>query len=163
MDLWPEPAKRIHGGIMTLSRNNGICGLVVIALGAVLLSQSSLSENALVSEGIHPMDYPRFLIFLLCALGVFIVFGIGSAPEKKGIPIVTRRTVSMCGCFILFALLFNTVGFAVSSTLATVLCALVMGYRRYGMLLAVSAFGNGCVWMLFTYALKIPLPTGTLW
>ena len=148
---------------MTLSRNNIICGLVVIALGLILLSQTSLSENALVSEGIHPMDYPRFLIFVLCALGVLIILGIGSTPEKKGIPIVTRRTVAMCGCFILFALLFNPVGFAISSVLSTLLCALIMGYRRYGMLLAVSVFGNGCVWGLFTYMLKIPLPTGTIW
>lgn len=148
---------------MLLSRNNVLCGLVVILTGVILLSQTSLSENALVSEGIHPMDYPRFLIFLLCVLGVLIVLGIGSSPEKKGIPIVTRRTVSMCGCFILFALLFNTAGFAASSILCTMLCALIMGYRRCTILVAVCVFGNGCIWVLFTYALKIPLPTGTMW
>ena len=148
---------------MSLSRNNCICGLAVIAFGLFLLSQASLPEGALVSEGIHPMDYPRFLIFLLCALGVLIILGIGSTPEKKGIPIVTRRTVTMCGCFILFALLFNTAGFAFSSFVATTLCALIMGYKRYGVLLAVSAFGNGCIWVLFTYGLKIPLPVGTMW
>lgn len=148
---------------MTLSRNNVFCGLAVIIAGLILLSQTTLSENALVSEGIHPMDYPRFLILVLCFLGVLIILGIGSKPEKKGIPIVTKRTLSMCGCFILFALLFNTAGFAVSSTLSTVLCALIMGYRRYGLLLAVCAFGNACIWVLFTYMLKIPLPAGTVW
>ena len=148
---------------MTFSRNNLLCGLAVVLVGLVLLSRTSLSENALVSEGIHPMDYPRFLIFLLLALGILITLGIGSQPEKKGIPIITRRIVAMCGCFILFALLFSTAGFALSAFIATTLCAIIMGYRRFGLLLAVSAFGNGCIWVLFTWALKIPLPAGTLW
>ena len=149
---------------MTFSRNNMLNGLCLAGVALILLSQAHSKEGVLVTEGIHPMDYPRFLLFMLLGLSVLVAVKPAKPGEDTGgIPIVSRRTVSMCLSFVLYALLFETAGFAVSAFLGMALCALIMGYRRYGMLCASCVISCVCVWLTFTYALKIQLPAGTIW
>ncbi|MCL1939676.1 MAG: tripartite tricarboxylate transporter TctB family protein [Desulfovibrionaceae bacterium] len=144
---------------MTFTFRNLCNGLALAGVALILWTQTYGSENALQTEGIHPMDYPRFLIIFLFVLAILSVFKPGR-DEAGSMPILTRRTVPMCLSFVLYALLFDVAGFAVSAFFGMFSCALIMGYKRYALLGGVCAAACACIWALFTYALKIPLPAG---
>ena len=149
---------------MGLSRNNILGGPCVAALATGLLSQTFGGEDALGAEGIHPMDYPRVLIFILFGLSILIAVRPAAISEtKSAIPILSWRTASTALVLLLFALLLNTVGFAASAFVCSSLTAVIMGWRNYKVLLAVNAFGCPCIWALFTLVLNIPVPTGSFW
>ena len=148
---------------MAFSRDNILNGLCVAGVAVLLLSQTFGSENFIKTEGIHPMDYPRFLICMLLGIAVFIAIKPAGTDNGNSIPIVTRRTVFMSLSFVLYALLFETTGFAVSSFFGILFCALIMGYKRYWLLCGYSVIGCAGIWLLFTYTLKIQLPAGTIW
>lgn len=148
---------------MTGRKSNIIGGLSMILLALVLWSQASSSEGVLVTEGIHPMDYPKVLIGILFAIGVILTLLPSKKITKDPIPIISRRTLGMSATFAFFAISLPFVGFAISSFIAASLCAAIMGWKNYKFLALVNATGCICIWAFFTYALKIPLPNGSLW
>lgn len=148
---------------MNLSRSNIFNGIFVLFVSVLLFFRTTGKEDAFTTEGIHPMDYPRALIFLLFILGILIAFTKSKKTEEDRIPIVTRRTISMCISLIFFAILFEKIGFALCAFGGMMLCGIIMGYRRFVLLTCVSAISCACIWIVFTYVLKIPLPTGTIW
>jgi hypothetical protein len=64
---------------------------------------------------------------------------------------------------ILFGVLFEKIGFALCAFGCMMLSGVIMGYKRYTLLVCVSAMSCACIWTIFTYVLKIPLPLGTIW
>ncbi len=149
---------------MIFSKKNLIIGICLAIVSAILYAQTLDTAGALVSEGIHPMDYPRMLIVLLFILSVIIAVRPSPKAEKqKELPIFSVRILAMMGVFVLFAVLLNTMGFGVAAFLCSTLTAIIMQWKKYPILLLVNAFGCLCIWVLFTILLKIPLPKGTLW
>jgi len=148
---------------MNFFRSNIINGIFVLLASVVLFFQTTGKKDAFITEGIHPMDYPRALIILLIILGFFIAFTKTKKNEEDRIPIVTRRTISMCLSLILFGILFEIIGFAICSFGGMMMSGVIMGYRRIMFLACVSAISCACIWTIFTYVLKIPLPLGSIW
>lgn len=148
---------------MNFFRSNIINGIIVLLVSVVLFFQTKGTKNVFMTEGVHPMDYPRALIILLIILGFFIAFTKTKKTEEDRIPIVTRRTISMCLSLILFGILFEIIGFALCSFGGMMMSGVIMGYRRNMFLAGVSAISSACIWAIFTYVLKIPLPLGTIW
>ena len=64
---------------------------------------------------------------------------------------------------VLNAALIKPLGFVVASTLMFALTTRAFGSRRLLFDLAVAAVFSGLIFLVFTYALKLPLPGGTLW
>lgn len=64
---------------------------------------------------------------------------------------------------VLNAALIKPLGFVVASTLMFALTTRAFGSRRLLFDLAVAAVFSGIIFLTFTYALKLPLPGGTLW
>jgi putative tricarboxylic transport membrane protein len=64
---------------------------------------------------------------------------------------------------VLNAALIKPLGFVVASTLMFALTTRAFGSRRLLFDLAVAAGFSGLIFVIFTYALKLPLPGGTLW
>lgn len=148
---------------MTGRRSNITGGLSMILLAAGLWSQASSSEGVLVTEGIHPMDYPRVLIVILSGLGVVLTLLPSKKTAKDPIPIFSGRIAGMAATLVLFAAILKIVGFGPSAFVCASLCACIMGWRNLKILALINAAGCLCIWALFTYALKIPLPAGMLW
>lgn len=148
---------------MISRKTNMICGLITILAAALLWSQAVSSEGAYVAEGIHPMDYPRTLIAILFSLGVILLLTPLKNTKKDPIPILSGRTVSMIAMLVLFAAVFKIMGFGLSAFVCASLCAYIMGWRNLKTLALTNAAGCFCIWALFTYALKIPLPPGMIW
>ncbi|WP_210496641.1 tripartite tricarboxylate transporter TctB family protein [Microvirga antarctica] len=61
------------------------------------------------------------------------------------------------------AFLIAPLGFVVSSTLMFALTTRAFGSRRIPFDLAVGAMFSGFIFLCFTYALGLPLPSGTIW
>lgn len=148
---------------MNFSKSNIINGIFVLFVSVALFFQTTGKKDAFITEGIHPMDYPRALIIILLILGVFIAFTKSNETKGDRIPIVTRRTISMCLSLILFGILFEKIGFALCAFGSMMLSGVIMGYRRHLFLCCISAISCACIWIVFTYILKIPLPAGTIW
>ena len=150
---------------MTLISRNMLSGLSLVLVALILYTQTHSMENAFLTEGIHPMDYPRFLLGLLGLLGLIIAFkpSASACSTGEGTAPITSRTPLMLLALSLYAVLFVTLGFFIASVIGASCCAVVMGWRRYGLLLAVNLVGIACIWALFTYGLKIPLPTCPWW
>ena len=150
---------------MTLTKRNMLSGFSITLVALVLYTQTHGMGDAFLTEGIHPMDYPRALIGLLAILGLIIAFKPSASACSTGenTAPITSRTPLMLLALSLYALLFVYAGFYVSSVIGASCCALVMGWKRYGLLLLVNVVGIACIWLLFTYALKIPLPVFPWW
>lgn len=165
MPYWGKPHEILAmGASMTLSRPNLISGFCIVIIGIILLSQTFALNDAMLSEGIHPMDYPRALIYILLVLGAIIIFKpCDSACSKPGdIPIFSFRSCTVALTLVLYALLLDYLGFALTSFLATCCAGYIMGWRRIWSLLLINFFGISIIWILFKYGLKILLPSGEL-
>lgn len=147
---------------MTLSRQNVICGVIVIVVNMLLYTQTSIRSDAVV-EGMQAMDYPKVLIVLLMMLGAGIIVYPSTGTEGDAdIPLLSQRTcILICG-LILYAYLLDVIGFSVSSFCMATLTSYTMGWRRLPPLLLCNMLGVAVIWALFRYVLKIPLPTGYL-
>lgn len=147
-----------------MKKQDVISGVLLMGLSAVLYTQTLVDPSEIMFEDdIDPMKYPRLLILLLAFLGALLAGkGLCLAPVVSSIPIFSRRTMGIMAVLLLYAAVFTTVGFFVSSFVAAFAVAFIMGWRRLPLLAAICALSMVVIWLLFTYILRIPLPTGTL-
>ena len=139
---------------MKIARENLISGLVVIALGLVFLSQAFGLEQANATEGIHPMDYPKALTWLVLVPS--------HRRSDSDIPLFSARTAAVSGILVAYALLLDHMGFGVTSFLAACGIGYAMGWRKLPSLLLSNLCGTAVIWSLCWYVLKLPLPMGIL-
>ena len=147
-----------------MKKEDVISGVLLMGLSAVLYTQTLVDPSEIMFEDdIDPMKYPRMLIALLALLGAVLAGkGLRLAGTVSAVPIFSRRTLSVMAVLFLYAAVFTTVGFFVSSFAAAFAVAFIMGWRRIPALIAVCGFSMVVIWLLFTYILRIPLTVGTL-
>ena len=147
-----------------MKKQDVISGVLLVALSALLYTQTATSSGDIMFEDdIDPMKYPRMLVYLLGLLGLLLA-GRGLALKEvvSEIPIFSRRTMGIMAVLLIYAAIFTTVGFFVSSLLASFAVAFIMGWRRLPVLALSCLLAVVAIWLLFTYILRIPLPVGTL-
>ncbi len=147
-----------------MKKQDVISGALLVALSALLYTQTSTpSSDMMFEDDIDPMKYPRMLVYLLGVLGLMLAGkGLILKEVVSEIPIFSRRTVGIIAVLLIYAGIFTTVGFFVSSLLASFAVAFIMGWRRLFVLAASCVMAVVVIWLLFTYILRIPLPVGTL-
>lgn len=144
-----------------------ISGIALIIVSAVLFSQTLGGGIILFEDDIDPMIYPRVITVMLGILGAVISLrglrrGAGGGAGAPDMPVFTRRTVGIAVVLLVYAGVFNSLGFALSSIFAGCSVAFIMGWRRPIPLAAVNIVAVALIWALFVKGLRIPLPTGTL-
>ncbi len=140
-----------------------VSGIALIILSGILFSQTLGGGIILFEDDIDPMIYPRVLTVMLAVLGGLVSFrGLRAGVTPPDIPVFTRRTVGVALVLLIYAGVFNSLGFALSSVFAGCSVAFIMGWRRPVPLLAVNIIAVALIWVLFVKGLRIPLPTGTL-
>ncbi len=146
-----------------MKKQDVISGALLVALSVLLYTQTSSSGDLMFEDDIDPMKYPRMLVYLLGFLGLLLAGrGLMLKEVPSEIPIFSRRTLGIMAVLVVYAAIFTTVGFFVSSALAGFAVAFIMGWRKLVVLAASSVFSVVVIWLLFTYILRIPLPVGTL-
>ena len=147
-----------------LKASNVISGLTMVGIGLLLRSQTD-GFGGMEVGGYGPMVYPVTLIYIFIALGVLIMFSPAEstkAPATQQIPIFSRRTCLIGLIILLYSIGFTFIGFITASYLASVACALVMGWKRVPFLLIINFVVVLGIWLIARYVLKMPLPEGIL-
>lgn len=147
---------------MKLSRENMLGGILMVAIGIVFLSQTQAFEGTGMDEGLHPMSYPKVLIWCLMAMGALIFFSPSRKSSDSDIPLFSLRTAAVSAILVAYAILLDVIGFGVTSFLAACAIGYTMGWHNWKSLLLSNLAGVGSIWALFTYVLSIMLPRGLL-
>ncbi|VXB70724.1 tripartite tricarboxylate transporter TctB family protein [Pseudomonas sp. 8O] len=124
-------------------------GLAVIAWGF---------QAPFAYDPVGPRAYPLLLLALMGAGAAWLVFKPGADTEK-----LTRQALLRSGLCILtllaYALLFEPLGFVLSTALATFVLGLLFTGRALPCLISGVLMGV-LLYALFDYALDVPLPLG---
>ncbi|MFV3387355.1 tripartite tricarboxylate transporter TctB family protein [Pseudomonas sp. NY15364] len=109
-------------------------------------------------DPVGPRAYPLLLLALMGAGAAWLVFKPGADTEK-----LTRQALQRAGLCILtllaYALLFEPLGFVLSTALATFVLGLLFTGRVLPCLISGVLMGV-LLYALFDYALDVPLPLG---
>ncbi|MCP3031638.1 tripartite tricarboxylate transporter TctB family protein [Halobacillus sp. A1] len=139
-------------------------GLVLFSIGYLYLS-FNLKEYPYV-----PVDsdlVPKILGFLLLALSVFLFFDKSSEKEEEKAKRVVpkKEIIVMCGVggmIFVYILLFELLGFLITTALFIISCSTFLGYRQWKTSILVSIIFPGVLYYVFNYLLQIRLPQGIL-
>lgn len=146
---------------MKIARGNLISGLVIIAIGLILLSQSA-SPEGLMEGDIDPMAYPRFLVWVFMGMGGLVILSPAKKSSESDLPFFSKRTAAVAISLVAYGVLVGYIGFGVTSFLAACSIAWAMGWRKPKSLILSNLIGVACIWCMFNYVLSIPLPKGIL-
>lgn len=135
-----------------------IAGLVLIALALWYGLGASRLEAGFGSGPIGPKAFPLMLAIALGVIALFLL--IRTDPEPMW---PKRRTwgdfVLLLASFVAYAYLLAPAGFMVATTLETGFVSQRFGAKWWQALLT-GLIASGALYLLFVFALGIPLPSG---
>lgn len=147
----------------------GTAAALVAALflfaSVVMLWQSYLSEGAQqsrVAYAMGPAFFPRIVLYLMAAMALAVAV---EAYRSGGAPVSMRRAgiaLAMMLATGVYIWLIGTIGFLFASIAYSIVCPVVLGYRRWGWLLVLAFVYCAGVWYMFDRVLQIVLP-GSPW
>ncbi|MDR0512721.1 MAG: tripartite tricarboxylate transporter TctB family protein [Treponema sp.] len=151
---------------------NIVCGLVGMAFSAFAFIRTlDFPQFALVPIG--PEFFPRYMAagLFICS-AILIIQSFAAKPKKaekeKKAPTISpfdkdmRRLFAGIALIIVYARLWETVGFVIMTPLAMAALMFLMGYRKY-LMMAIFAVGTtALVYALFSFFLNVHMPAGIL-
>jgi len=153
-----------------LKKANIACGLVGMAFSAFAFIQTlGFKKFPLVPVG--PEFFPRYLAagLFICS-AILIIQALVTKPRKEEkAPTMSPFDKGMLRLFIgiaiivLYAVLWEPVGFLIVTPLAMVAIMLLCGYRRYSMMVIFSLGTTLVVFGAFSFFLNVNMPLGILW
>ena len=153
-----------------MKKANIVCGLVGMAFSAFAFIQTlGFKKFPLVPVG--PEFFPRYLAagLFICS-AILIIQALVTKPRKEEkAPTMSPFDKGMLRLFIgiaiivLYAVLWEPVGFLIVTPLAMVAIMLLCGYRRYSMMVIFSLGTTLVVFGAFSFFLNVNMPLGILW
>lgn len=144
--------------MLAMRLKNIIFGVVMLAIGAFLLSSSYSTSYSGAEMENGPMFFPQILLWLWVALSVGIII----EDLRKNAPIVQRQQVGTL--LLVMALvgaacvLLSIVGFIPVCFVFFAGYGYVLKFRNLPILFLISAAFTVLIWAVFNYALQISLP-----
>jgi putative tricarboxylic transport membrane protein len=134
----------------------------LVGLLAVTLSWR-LGEDTLTG-GPGTRFLPASLGLIVAVLGAAIALrpGPGRAPEAPAGAGARLRIAGTLGGLVLYALVFERLGFLISTAAFVAALLVFYGERRWPMVLTVAAGAAGATYAVFAWWLGVPLPPGVL-
>jgi hypothetical protein len=149
-----------------VKRDEIIGGIVLLLFGLVTVILSlrmPLGTFRMAGTGLFPL-FLGILLMLLSGLFLLRLFlKTRRMPEKSSsgeIPGSSNQLVLFFGTMVLVTLLFNRLGYPLSSFLLMVALLRVLGVKRWTLTLPLSFATAVVCYFLFVQWLKIPLPKG---
>lgn len=139
----------------------GVALAFLLAAG-VMLAESFTGSGTMESRVAHAMGpafFPRIVLVLLLVLSLAAVVEavrgrIGAGPVPRAAP-----TIGMILATGAYVWLVGAIGFLLASIAYLVACPIVLGYRRYGVVLPLALIYAVAVWYVFQRVLQIVLPS----
>jgi len=137
-----------------------ILGAAAIAVAAILIIYGSGLEAPFAYEPVGPRAFPLIAAAIIAVCGVVLVLTPG-AVDGAETPIPGRAIMALSGSLLAYSLLFQPLGFVISTAILMVPIAMIFGAKWWQgavtwMLLALSSF------LLFDRVLDVVLPVGPL-
>ena len=140
----------------------GVFLFVVSVLG---ISMSFISHKDFnVEWKLSPYLFPLIISFFLLILSISIIMqGLKDESEKKEKGKIDIRSLLIFGLVcILYLLVFNFLGFVLSTIILLVLLMMLLGERRWWFILLVSVISSLIIYLLFAKYLSVMLPKGKI-
>jgi len=119
---------------------------------------------------IWPSTFPKVLSVLGAAVAFAILIGVEKSNHTAAVAEINYRkltdyklgqTLALLALMVIYAFALRPAGFLVSTAAFLILSAVILGERRWAVLLPVAAVATGAVWWLVDRALGVylrPLP-----
>ena len=140
----------------------GVFLFVVSVLG---ISMSFISHKDFdVEWKLSPYLFPLIISFYLLILSIAIITqGLKDESEKKEKSKIDIKSLLIFGLVcILYLLVFNFLGFVISTIILLVLLMMLLGERRWWFILLVSVISSLIIYLLFAKYLSVMLPKGKI-
>ena len=149
--------------LASINRKLGLLIFIVAAVYLYLSFQLPNYEYAPVDADV----IPKGLGILLLVLSVFLFFSrvveTDAEKAKRNIPKKELGVIAAVFAMIfVYILLFETVGFIITTTLFIFFCSWFLGYRAWKTNILVSLLFPIVMYAIFVFALGIVLPRGIL-
>ncbi|XDZ62745.1 tripartite tricarboxylate transporter TctB family protein [Alphaproteobacteria bacterium LSUCC0396] len=160
-----------HGRNMSLNRDGLVALCLILMSGGLMLASFEIREP---DYGVlSPAAWPRLIIIIIGVLSViYLLQSIGMPKEdKEAAPRKTigefilywRNVIAVFTIFGLYLLVLPYLGMLVGNILFSFILLTVLGGWNSILIHLMLAFGaSGGMWLLFTYALEVFLPRGSL-
>lgn len=149
--------------LASINRKLGLLLFIVAAVYLYLSFQLPNYEYALIDADV----IPKGLGILLLVLSVFLFFSrvveTDAEKAKRNIPKKELGVIAAVFAMIfVYILLFEAIGFIITTTLFIFFCSWFLGYRAWKTNILVSLLFPIVMYAIFVFALGIVLPRGIL-
>ncbi|WP_142780663.1 tripartite tricarboxylate transporter TctB family protein [Agrobacterium sp. T29] len=134
-----------------------LLGATAIAVAAIMLMFGYGLQAPFAYEPVGPRAFPIIAAATIGLCGVILLLKPGKSPVEPAGPIAA--IVALSGCLAGYALLFQSLGFVIATTIFMIPIAMIFGAKWWqgaltGVVLAVSSY------LLFDRLLEVVLPAG---
>lgn len=140
-------------------------GVFLFVVSVFGISMSFISHKDFnVEWKLSPYLFPLIISFFLLILSISIIMqGLKDESEKKEKSKIDIKSLLIFGLVcILYLLVFNFLGFVLSTIILLVLLMMLLGERRWWFILLVSVISSLIIYLLFAKYLSVMLPKGKI-
>ena len=145
---------------MSRMRADRVAGATCLLLSTAASLEATRFEVGFLTDPVGPKALPLLSCALLAVGGAELLARPASGAAWP-IPAVRLRIAAATATMLVYPLLLRPLGFFLATALAVGALTLLFGARpRYGVLAGAAL--SGALYLLFAYALALPLPVGEL-
>jgi hypothetical protein len=146
--------------VRIMRRASIIASISMIILSIFVIMESLKFKTAGASLTLGPGFYPRLLSVLLILLSIcIIVISLRSKDDAK-LVLINNRVLSGIVIIIGYGIVFNILGFVLSSMIMFALISKAMGGSNWKIILTNSILIPVGIYLVFNNFLRVPLPWG---
>ena len=142
------------------SGSGRIAGAACVLLAITCAIEAASFRVRFLTDPVGPRMMPWLAASLIGAGGLLLLLKPGPATEWPQATMLRRIAVAFAA-FLAYAVLIQTLGFILTTTLLITLLALLFDGRLLPALIAAAALTT-LLWLTFVDGLGVPLPIGTL-
>lgn len=146
-----------------------IVSAVIGMLFSLAAFLKTLTFKKFTNVPVGPEFFPRFLcvaLFICCL--ILLVTNLLKKDDKSKAPTISLLNKDMQKCLlalaviVVYALLWNVIGFILATPLALFAMMLILGQRNYLKMAIVSVCADAVIFCAFKFLLQIEMPMGFL-
>lgn len=134
---------------------------------AAFFTMDQLLPPFMQRNPIWPSTFPKVLSVLGIIVGLIILFGVEKADDKDGGADATEinyrrlgdykigQALMLLALMVVYALMLRPAGFLISTTVFLVVGSVILGERKFHVMIPVAAIATGFVWYLVQELLGI--------
>lgn len=126
-----------------------------------MAAEASTFDVVFLTDAVGPKALPYLAAAILTGAGTVLAVR-PDPPNEWPAPATRVRMAGAVGAFLLYATLLPVLGFFIGTTLTVAALSILFGGPPLRSAAAAAALSS-VLWYLFVWALRLPLPFGSLW